>query len=90
MPETPKTFEHKAAGDFWACYAALPKDVQQLADKNFILLKSDPRHPSLQFKKVGKVWSARVGRDYRALAVPIPNGFLWIWIGKHEVYDQLI
>jgi hypothetical protein len=43
--------------------------VQQLADENFALLKSNPQHPSLHFKKVGRFWSARVGLQYRALAV---------------------
>ena len=28
-----------------------------LADKNYALLKDNPRHPSLQFKKVGRFWS---------------------------------
>jgi hypothetical protein len=40
--------------------------VRDLADKNFRLLKTDPSHPSLHFKKLGKVWSARVGLHYRA------------------------
>ncbi|CDI00961.1 hypothetical protein BN873_10217 [Candidatus Competibacter denitrificans Run_A_D11] len=29
----------------------------------------DPLHPSLHFKKVGKLWSVRVGSTHRALAV---------------------
>ncbi|MBL9145629.1 MAG: hypothetical protein JNM99_18270 [Verrucomicrobiaceae bacterium] len=90
MPDKPEIFEHKAASSFWQAYSSLSADVQALADKNFSLLKSDSRHPSLQFKKVGKLWSARVGRDHRALAVAIPAGFLWVWIGKHEEYDKLI
>ena len=90
MPDVPPLSEHKAAPDFWGCYGALPVEVQALADKNFQLIKRDPRHPSLQFKKVGKVWSARVGRDHLALAVSIPTGFLWIWIGPHKDYDRLI
>jgi len=61
-----------------------------LALKNYELLKCDSRHPSLQFKKVGKLWSVRVGLEYRALAIVIPEGFLWIWIGRHEVYDQIL
>lgn len=44
---------HFATSDFWNCYRRLPKDVQQLADKNFELLKEDPRHPYLHFKKIG-------------------------------------
>jgi hypothetical protein len=46
-------------------------DVQKRARKNFRLWKNDPRHPSLQFKKVHPtepIYSARVGRSYRALA----------------------
>jgi hypothetical protein len=45
-------------------------DIRNLADKNFQLLKADSSHPSLHFKKVGKVWSARVGSNYRAVVDP--------------------
>jgi hypothetical protein len=68
----------------------LPIEIRKLADKNFQLLKNDAAHPSLQFKKVGKLWSARVGSDYRALATRIEGGFLWVWIGTHVEYDRLI
>jgi hypothetical protein len=87
MPDERPTSNHKAAPLFWHHYRQLPKEIQKLADKNFELLERDLRHPSLQFKKVGKVWSARVGRDYRAMAVEIPIGFLWFWIGNHHEYD---
>jgi hypothetical protein len=33
-------------------YRALPADIRALADKNFALLKSDPRHPSLHLKRI--------------------------------------
>jgi hypothetical protein len=65
-------------------------DIRGLADKNFELLKADSLHPSLHFKKVGKVWSVRVGFHYRAVAVPIEEGFLWVWIGTHAEYDKLL
>jgi hypothetical protein len=84
------TFSHKAAPEFWRHLNSLPPDVQLLARKNFELLKVDPRHPSLQFKKIGKVWSVRVGQGHRALAAAIPEGFLWLWIGPHDEYDRLI
>jgi hypothetical protein len=61
-----------------------------LADKNHELLKRNPRHPSLHFKKTGKVWSARVGIHHRAIAVEIEDGFLWVWIGLHAEYDKLV
>jgi hypothetical protein len=60
--------KHQASGSFWRAYGALPPEVQQLAEENFLLLKSNPRHPSLRFKKVDRFWSARVGLHYRALA----------------------
>ena len=68
----------------------MPHEVRELADKNFRLLQRDPRHPSLQFKKVGNVWSARVGRAHRALAVEDGGDFLWGWIGSHDDYDRMI
>jgi hypothetical protein len=68
----------------------LPEAVQELADKCFQLLKENPRHPSLRFKKVGAFWSARVGLGYRALAVEDGSDFTWVWIGSHEGYNALI
>jgi hypothetical protein len=85
-----ETLKHKTATSFWIGYEKLPPDIRGLADKNFQLLKLNQSHPSLQFKKVGKVWSARVGSHYRAIATPIEDGFLWIWIGTHAEYDKLL
>ena len=81
---------HYAAPDFWACYRALPTDIQILADRAFGQLKADPHHPSMHFKKTGTFWSSRVGLHYRALAVEVPNGVLWFWIGTHAEYDRLV
>lgn len=67
-----------------------PRDVQNLARKNFELLKADSRHPSLQFKRLGDNWSVRVGLHYRALAVEDGSDFVWVWIGSHADYDKLI
>jgi hypothetical protein len=61
-----------------------------LADRAFALLKADPRHPSLRFKKVGRFWSARVGLHYRALAVEAEDGVVWFWIGSHAEYDAIV
>jgi len=81
--------KHSASSRFWAQYSALPTEVRELADKNFRLLKTDSSHPSLHFKKLGKVWSARVGLHYRALAVEVDGGYLWVWIGSHAQYDKM-
>ena len=81
---------HRAHPEFWQHYRRLPADIRGLADKRFELLQRVPRHPSLQLKKVGEYWSARVGRNYRALAIEVPNGLLWTWIGTHAEYDRLV
>ena len=78
---------HHASARFWQCYHALPAEIRESADKQFALLKANPAHPSLHFKKVGKFWSARLGHNYRALAVAIPTGYLWFWIGTHAEYE---
>ena len=81
---------HLASPKFWAAYRALPQPVRALADKNFALLKADPDHPSLHFKRVGQFFSVRVGMRYRALALPVDEGMLWFWIGTHADYDSLL
>ncbi|ARQ59386.1 hypothetical protein Kim5_CH03362 [Rhizobium sp. Kim5] len=53
--------KHHATPSFWEAYDGLPEQVRKLADENFDLLKQDPRHPSLHFKRVGRFWSARPG-----------------------------
>ncbi len=82
--------KHYASPGFWDCYRKLPKAVRELADKNFELLKLNQNHPSLQFKKVGKYRTVRVGIHYRALAIEIQDGLLWFWIGSHSEYDNLL
>ena len=70
---------HRATADFWSDYNALPAEIRGRADKQFTLLKINPQHPSLHFKKLGErkgqeIWSVRVSLKYRALAVKFPMG----------------
>jgi hypothetical protein len=86
---------HRATADFWHDYSALPPRIRTRADKQFALLKQNPQHPSLQFKKLGdrngqEIWSARVTLKYRAVAVRLTDEYVWLWIGEHNVYDVLI
>ncbi len=84
---------HRTLPRFWQYYGQLPKEIRALADKNFDLLKSNPYHPSLHFKKVDdvrKLWSVRVGAQYRALGREKPDGIVWFWIGLHSEYSKLI
>ena len=81
---------HHAAPEYWRRYNALPESIRKLADRAFELLKSDPHHPSLHLKQVGRYWSVRVGLRHRAVAVEAPDGLVWFWVGTHAEYDRLI
>ncbi len=75
---------------FWECYDALPKDVQQNANRAYQVWQRNPRHPSLQFKRVDSqdpIYSVRVGRKYRALGWLEDDTVIWFWIGNHAEYD---
>ena len=81
---------HYASSSFWDCYKNLPADMRELADKNYQLLKENPNHPSLHFKKIEKYFSVRVGIKYRALGMAVNEDVLWFWIGSHADYDKLL
>jgi hypothetical protein len=86
---------HRANATFWQYYRKLPTDIQARADKQFALLKANPWHASLKFKKIKvhkgqEIWSARVTLKYRAVAIRFPDAYVWIWIGEHGQYDLLI
>lgn len=82
---------HYTTRRFWKCYEYLPNSVQVSANQSYELLKTDPSHPSLHFKKIGKkYWSVRIGLEYRAIGIEVEGGISWFWIGIHEEYDKLI
>jgi hypothetical protein len=82
--------KHFASPDFWEYFGKLPGEVQRQAREDYKLLRANPRHPSLHFKKVGGYWSVRIGLAYRALGSDVEGGILWGWIGTHSEYDRLI
>jgi len=79
-----------AAPEYWHCYNALPEPIRRQANRSFELMKTDPHHPLLHFKQIDRYWTARIDAHYRAIAVQIPEGLLWFWIGTHTEYDQLV
>jgi hypothetical protein len=82
--------KHRTTAPFWASFERLPQSVQTVARRNFNLLKENPSHPSLHFKKIGKLWFARAGPHHRALAVEDGADLIWVWIGHHDEYERLI
>ncbi len=81
---------HRTTEQFWRRYRKLPKEVRAAADKSFQLLKDNPKHPSLQYKKIGHYWSTRIDLAHRALAVEDGTDRIWVWIGGHDEYEQIL
>ena len=82
--------KHFASPSFWFHRRHLPPAIQELADRSFLMLKENPRHPSIRLKKVGALWSARIGVGYRALGKDRREGIVWFWFGTHADYDALL
>jgi hypothetical protein len=82
--------KHRASPEYWKAYRSLPTAVQRAADRAYELLKRDPHHPSLHFKKIRQFYSVRIGLRHRVLGVPVEDGIVWFWIGSHADYDKLI
>ena len=81
---------HRTTERFWKYLEKLPEPVRMVSKKNFALLKANPSHSSLHFKKVGKFWSVRAGINHRALAVKDGEDFIWVWIGTHDEYKRIL
>lgn len=84
--------KHYASTKFWQCFDALPLKIQKHAKSNYSLLKKNPQHPSLHFKKIyhGRYRSVRIGLQYRAIGVPVSDDVQWFWIGTHSDYNKLL
>ena len=82
--------KHFSSPKFLKYYGKLPANIRRLVDKNFALLKVNPKHPSLHFKQIRCFWAVRVGLEYRTLAIDGPKGPVWFWIGTHDEYDKLL
>jgi hypothetical protein len=74
-------------------FARLPPAIRQQATVAYRLFQDNPQHPSLRFRQVHAVqpiYSARVGRHYRAVGIRDADEMIWFWIGSHAEYDQLL
>lgn len=78
---------------FRALFILLPNTIKAQAKEAYQQFKSDPYHPSLQFKRVHSskpVYSVRINLDYRAVGIIQDNEIIWFWIGSHNVYEKLL
>ncbi len=74
-------------------FQRLPTEIREQARAAYRLFAQNPHHPSLHFKQVhttDPVFSARVGRSYRAVGFIENVEIVWFWIGPHEQYERLL
>lgn len=83
----------KTTRAFWKCFDRLPNNIQASAERSYLLWRENPKHPSINFKRVSRkqaIYSARVSIDYRALGLLAGDTVTWFWIGSHADYDKLL
>lgn len=73
---------------FKKSYRDLPLNIQDKVDKALTLLAENPRHPSLQVRKLEsavKIWYLRIDRNYR-LTFEIQDGDIFVLrhVDKHD------
>jgi hypothetical protein len=79
--------------DFRKRLDLLAVEAREQAGRAYAQWRSDPFHPSLQFKRVSgrfPIYSIRVGIGYRALGLREADRVYWFWIGSHADYDELL
>jgi hypothetical protein len=79
--------------DFLECFQRLPGTVREQARKAYRLWRSNPRHPSLHFKRIHStepLYSVRVGLGWRVVGLLEGDTMTWSWIGSHAEYDRLV
>ena len=85
--------QSRTTSQFRRLFLHLPRGVQRDAKRAYRLFQTNPAHPGLQFKELEgeqDVYSARIGLEYRALAVMRKDRIVWYWIGGHAEYDRLV
>ena len=78
---------------FRRAFDGLPAEVQERARDASARFREDPWHPGLRLKRIHAsepIYSARVTRSYRALAIREGEHWIWFWIGSHSDYDRLV
>jgi mRNA-degrading endonuclease RelE of RelBE toxin-antitoxin system len=72
-------------------YKGLPENIQELIDKQIFHLLENPRHPSLQIKKMeGRqtIWEARITKGYRMTFQIVGDSYLLRRVGTHSILKK--
>jgi addiction module RelE/StbE family toxin len=72
-------------------YKGLPENIQELIDKQIVHLLDNPKHPSLNIKKMEghkSIWEARITKGYRMTFQIIGDNYLLRRAGTHSVLKR--
>ncbi len=88
---------HFATPSYWSAYESLPVSIQKLADRNYEILKENPKHPSLHFwskqGKEGCPYSSVYLSSFEGLSPSLPstsNNYKLVLVftnGERGIYD---
>ena len=79
--------------DFLIRYRQLDPEIQIKVRRARRLFLDNPRHGSLQFKRVRgrrNLYSARVDDNFRVLGELDGDTVTWHWVGPHDEYERMI
>ena len=81
----------RTLGTFKKDYRGLPREIQQQVDEALRLLSQNPRHPSLQVKKMKgtkNIWEGRVTLAYRFTFNWLSDLVILRRVGTHDILKR--
>ena len=72
-------------------YQKLPQPIKKATQKQLELLLSNPRHPSLNIKKMQdsrNIWEARITKGYRFTFQVEKDEYILRNIGSHDILSK--
>lgn len=77
--------------EFKNCYCSLPQRIQGLIDKKLAIFLQNPRHPSLNIKKMAgqkDIWEARITQSYRFTFQIENDVYILRKVGTHDILKR--
>ncbi len=72
-------------------YRKLPKPMRKATDKQLELLLTNPKHPSLNIKKMNdprNIWEGRITESYRFTFLIIKDTYIIRKVGTHDILKK--
>lgn len=77
--------------EFKNCYCALSQKIQWLIDKKLAIFLQNPRHPSLNIKKLEgqkDIWEGRITQSYRFTFQIENDVYILRKVGTHDILKR--